>query len=199
VKLGGENRRQVIALIVLLAIAAFTLTRWMGSGSSAPRTTSSTATTTAQTTTKKAKTRERERQGPPAKYQVAALDPALHFEWLKDSEAQLYKGGERNPFREYEPPPPPPEKKGGTEVGDSGPKPPPPPPPPPPINLKFYGFASKAGEKKRIFLTNGDDVFIASEGDVVSRRYKVLHITNTSVEIEDVLNNNKQTIPLSSG
>ena len=76
---------------------------------------------------------------------------------------------------------------------------PPQPPPPPPINLKFFGFASRPGEAKKIFLSEGEDVFIASEGDVVNRHYKVLRISPTSVEIEDVLNNNRQSIPLTLG
>ena len=76
---------------------------------------------------------------------------------------------------------------------------PPPPPPPPPINLKFFGFASKPGEAKKIFLSEGEDVFIAAEGEVVNRHYKVLRISPTSVEIEDVLNNNRQSIPLTAG
>jgi hypothetical protein len=63
--------------------------------------------------------------------------------------------------------------------------------------LKFYGFASKPGEPKKVFLSQGEDVFIASEGETVDRRYKVLHISPMSVEIEDVLSNNRQMIPLS--
>ena len=73
------------------------------------------------------------------------------------------------------------------------------PPPPPPINLKFFGFANKPGEPKKIFLSQGEDVFIAGEGDIVDRRYKILHITPVSVEVEDVLNNNRQSIPLTQG
>jgi hypothetical protein len=76
---------------------------------------------------------------------------------------------------------------------------PPPPPPPPPIPLKFYGFANKPGQTKSIFLANGDDIFIGREGDIVNRRYKIIHIMPTQVEIEDVLNNNRQTIPLTQG
>ena len=82
---------------------------------------------------------------------------------------------------------------------DPGPQLPPPPPPPPPINLKFFGFASKPGEPKKIFLSQGDDIFIAGEGEIVDRRYKVLRITPTAVEIEDVLNSNRQMIPLTQG
>ena len=73
------------------------------------------------------------------------------------------------------------------------------PPPPPPINLKFFGFANKTGEPKRIFLSSGEDIFIASEGDIVNRRYRVLHISPAAVDIEDVLNSNRQSIPLTQG
>jgi len=76
---------------------------------------------------------------------------------------------------------------------------PPPPPPPPPINLKFYGFATPTGESKRIFLAQGEDVFIAKEGDIVDRRYKVVRISQNAVEILDVLSNNRQSIPLTQG
>jgi hypothetical protein len=76
---------------------------------------------------------------------------------------------------------------------------PPPPPPPPPINLKFFGFANKPGEPKRIFLSKGEDVFIAGEGDIVDRRYKILQIGPSSVTVQDVLTNNTQQIPLTQG
>jgi len=69
-------------------------------------------------------------------------------------------------------------------------------PPPPPIELKFFGFANKPGEPKKIFLSHGEDIFIASEGDIVNRRYRVLKISPAAVDIEDVLNNNRQSIPL---
>ncbi len=42
-------------------------------------------------------------------------------------------------------------------------------------------------------------MFIAGEGDIVDRRYRILHITPVSVEVEDVLNNNKQTYSVDAG
>src|SRR5579863_2872439 len=126
-----------------------------------------------------------------------SLDPTLRYDWLKASEDTKYEGTGRNIFLAQADIP----KPVGSGVAD--PKKvdntPPPPPPPPPINLKFFGFASKPGESKKIFLSEGEDVFIAAEGDVVNRHYKVLHISPTSVEIEDVLNNNRQSIPLTLG
>jgi hypothetical protein len=67
--------------------------------------------------------------------------------------------------------------------------------------LQFFGFASKPGEPKRIFLrtTDTNDVFVAGEGEVVNRRYRVLRIMGSGVEVEDVLNNNKQVLPLQQG
>jgi hypothetical protein len=72
-------------------------------------------------------------------------------------------------------------------------------PPPPPITLKFFGFANKPGEPKRIFLSQGEDVFIAGEGEIVNRRYRVLRISPNAVEMEDVINSNRQSIPLTQG
>ena len=70
------------------------------------------------------------------------------------------------------------------------------PPPPPPIDLKFFGIATAANGMRRAFLLHGEDVFLASAGDVVQRRYKVDNISANSIEVEDLTNNNRQTLPL---
>ena len=124
-----------------------------------------------------------------------SLDPTLRYEWLKASEDKKYEGNQRNIFRAEEEIPKP-VAQVAEPAHDTTP---PPPPPPPPINLKFFGFANKPGEAKKIFLSQGEDVFIAREGDIVDRRYRVVRISPTSVEIEDVLNNNRQSIPLTQG
>jgi hypothetical protein len=53
-----------------------------------------------------------------------------------------------------------------------------------------------------VFLSEGDNitgtVFVAKQGDIVDRRYRVVQITNTYVVIEDVLTNHKQQIPLTA-
>jgi hypothetical protein len=77
------------------------------------------------------------------------------------------------------------------------------PPPVPasiPIPLKFFGFASKPGEPKKIFLEQNGDIWVAGEGEVVNRRYKVLHISPNSVEIQDLVGSGpSQNIPLTLG
>ncbi len=124
------------------------------------------------------------------------LDPTLRFDLLKSSEEVSYTGSGRDIFRSQ--PPPPPVPKVVAPVVDTSK--PPPPPPPPPINLKFYGFASrKGGGDKSIFLSSGDDIFIAKEGQIVNRRYKIVKVNPTSIDVEDVLTNNRQTIYLTTG
>ena len=154
------------------------------------------AVSTSSTKADRSAPRSRGRGGKDRKVAMVprSIDPTLRSDWLKVSEDRKYQGVGRNIFvTQVEIPKP---------VAPAVPVPvavPQGPPPPPPINLKFYGFASKPGEPKRIFLSQGEDVFIASEGDIIDRRYKVLHITPTQVEIEDVLNNNRQNIPLTQG
>ena len=123
------------------------------------------------------------------------LDPTLRLDRLQASQKIQYAGGTRNIFRMEEPRPIPLP----TPIATVNPTPTPyVPPPPPPINLKFYGFSSKPGEPKRVFLAEGDDIFVAKEGDVINRKYKIVQITNNSVLVEDLLNNNRQTIPLTA-
>jgi hypothetical protein len=131
-----------------------------------------------------------------ARVAPVSLDPTLELGMLRASEDTKYTGTGRNIFQaEVEIPKPVASPVPEPQVVEA----PPPPPPPPPLPLKFFGFASKPGEPKRIFLSKGEDVFIAGEGEIVDRRYKVLHIGPASVEIEDVLNNNRQSIPLTQG
>jgi hypothetical protein len=123
------------------------------------------------------------------------LDPTLDLKLLSQSEEIKYAGNGRNIFVAGSVPI---ESVRGNPVTDKpkGIQAPPPPPPPPPITLRFFGFANRPGETKKVFLSQGEDVFIAAEGDIVDRRYKVLHISPNAVDVEDVLNNNRQSLPL---
>jgi hypothetical protein len=73
---------------------------------------------------------------------------------------------------------------------------PPPPPPPPPINLKFFGVAVRANGAQQAFLLSGEDVYLASQNDIVARKYKIVTINATSIQVEDLTNHNTQTLPL---
>ncbi|HFB98068.1 MAG TPA: hypothetical protein ENJ62_02915 [Bryobacterales bacterium] len=70
-------------------------------------------------------------------------------------------------------------------------------PPPPPIRLKFYGYISRVhtNETKAFFL-DGDRIFIAGEGDVINKRYKVVKIGAKSAVVEDTRHDHRQTLRL---
>lgn len=203
-KLGTESRNKTIAAGVLLAVALLLVVRMFSDGGEPAATTPSTA---AKTQAPVGRNRPRGRSGPPAVGSIpatATLDPRLQLGLLKLAESTDYKGTGRDIFRaQAEPPIPAPVKNPDlAKKNELPPLPPvnPGPPPPPPINLKFFGFANRPGQPKQVFLAQGDDVFIAGEGDIVKGRYKVLHIGANSVEVQDVLSNNPpQTIPLTQG
>jgi hypothetical protein len=133
-------------------------------------------------------------KGKPA--QTESLDPRLRLDLLANSEDVKYQGKGKNIFRAEAEQVIIPQPKVSPLISQ---QPSNIPPPPPPINLKFFGTTNAKGEKPKVFLSQGDDVWIAHEGDVVNRHYKIIRISPTAVEVEDLLNNNRQNIPLSQG
>ncbi|NYF88955.1 hypothetical protein RBB79_05380 [Tunturiibacter empetritectus] len=130
----------------------------------------------------------------------AQLDPTLRMDAMLVTESLVYSGSGRNIFSANSAPveiPKPIASVRAVKAPPPGPPPPPPgPPPPPPIDLKFFGTATAANGTRRAFLLHGEDVFLASDGDIVQRRYKVVTISANSVVVEDMANNNTQTLPL---
>jgi hypothetical protein len=131
---------------------------------------------------------------------VENLDPTLQLQLLATTEQIKYAGSGRNIFvSQPDPVIPKPGAPGYTDT-TSPIYVPPQPPAPPAIPLKFFGFANQPGEPRKIFLSKGEDVFIAGEGDIVDRRYKVVRISPNSVEIQDVVSSGPtQHIPLTQG
>jgi hypothetical protein len=192
VKLGFENRKQVIALAALGGIAVLLLAYeyWPSSPSVLP--------SASQATSAAARPgMRRTASGRMVPVAEPRLDPTLDLKLLSQSEEIKYAGNGRNIFVVGSMPIPKPKGNGtlDTQVIQG----PPPPPPPPPITLKFFGFANRPGETKKVFLSEGEDVFIAAEGDIVNRRYRVLRISPNAVDVEDVMNNNRQSLPLTQG
>jgi hypothetical protein len=199
-KVGAENRNVVIATAAVAALAIVLVIRMIAELSGP--TAAAAPSTAAGPTGRPAQHINRGAQGKlPA---ANSLDPTLKLDLLKASEQAEYKGSGRNIFAVYEAPI---EKAPDPRIDKHAQKGPAPMQcpgdprcPPPPIPLKFTGYSTKPGEGKKVFLLSTDgDVFIAAEGEIVNRRYRVLHIGVNSVEIEDVLQNNRQTIPLTQG
>lgn len=198
-QLGLENKKKttwaaVLAVVALLAVAYEFIPFFTGS---------STPTSSAQAAVPlpaRATARPAKKLG--KKPRLENLDPTLRLDLLAASEKTQYEGNGRNIFvsqaEDVRIPP-----VGSSPVTDRD-KPqiwtPPVQSAPPPIPLKFYGFASREGEPKKIFLKLGEDVFVAGEGEIVDRRYKVIHISPNSVSIQDVVNSGPpQNIPLTQG
>jgi hypothetical protein len=129
----------------------------------------------------------------------AELDPTLHMEAMLVTEALVYTGSGRNIFSANSASTVIPKLAANVRtpvpiapvrLGPTGP------PPPPPIDLKFFGTETNEAGGKRAFLLHGEDVFLVSAGEVVQRRYRVISIEARSIVIEDIANNNRQTLPL---
>ncbi len=199
-QLGLENKKKTtwavaLAVVALLAVAYEFIPFFAGSP------TSSSSAQAAPPSIPRDSSRTGKRVG--KKQRVENLDPTLRLDLLAASVKTQYEGNGRNIFvSTQEPVQIPHPITPGTPDGkpDTAQYHPSTPPQAPPIPLKFYGFASRSGEPKKIFLKLGEDVFVAGEGEIVDRRYKVIRISPTSVQIHDVVNSGPpQNIPLTQG
>jgi hypothetical protein len=51
----------------------------------------------------------------------------------------------------------------------------------------------------KVFLSRDDAVFIASEGDIVDRRCKIVRVNSNSIEVDDLMEKTRHTLSLSPG
>jgi hypothetical protein len=133
----------------------------------------------------------------------AAIDPTLRLDLLAKVQSVTLEGGERNLFQFGAPPmPKTPEPKIIPNPAAAAPPPadtPPPEPvkpPPPPIPLRFYGYSQARPGEKRAFFLDGEEIIVATEGETIQRRYKIVRIGVNSVVVEDTQHNHQQTLPL---
>lgn len=203
-KLGTENRKQLIVAAVLGVVLLVVLVyEFMPSSSTIASTAPSDPTLQPGLAPVGARTGAHHIQKAAAAKKESpqqSLDPTLHLDQLAASEHIKYEGTGRNIFVAQAADVVIPKVIGKANTDNTGPGAiyqPPTLAQSPPIPLKFFGFASQPGEPKRIFLSKGEDVFIAGEGEIVDRRYKVVRISPTAVEIQDVVGSGPpQSIPL---
>ena len=120
---------------------------------------------------------------------LSVENPSLHNDKEKRARATEYKSGGRNIFsRELPPPPVPPPHV----PGPNDPKPPivpykPPPPTVSPLPVKFFGYGTVPNGTARLaFFSDGEDVFIVQEGQLLMNRFRILRIGNANLEYEEV-------------
>lgn len=128
---------------------------------------------------------------PDARLQVELLDATSEFK-AEDIKRNIFEyGAYRAPTSSS------PRKTtaASTTPVDAGP---PPPPPPPPAPVRFFGFVEGSqGGHQRVFLTDGEKVFVAREGDLfLQQKYRLVRVDKKAVEVEETSGTNRWVIPL---
>jgi hypothetical protein len=124
-------------------------------------------------------------------------EPSLRIDELDRLRKLAPSSSHRNIFVAAPPPPPQP-----TPAQVAAARPPvgpqlPPPPPPLQVPAEFFGYASQPASGKRVaFFTSGDDVLVVPEGDKFLNSYRLVHVGNESVDVEEISSGRHQTMPL---
>jgi len=123
---------------------------------------------------------------------IGVENPALKLNKLRDLHQTEYTGRHRNIFSETPPPPPAPPAprlQPGPQL--------PPPPPPLTVDVKFYGYVDDPSNgQRRAFFTNGDDVFIVGQGEVLEGRFRLVRVGNESADVEEVSSGRRATLSM---
>jgi len=120
-------------------------------------------------------------------------NPALHLDRIERLRKLEYHPTGRDIFSAELPPPPKPKVPLGRPVGPQ----PPPPEPALVVPFKYYGYTTDARTgKRRGLFTNGEDVIIASEGESVQSRFRIVTIGTTSAEVEEIKTNRRATLTM---
>jgi hypothetical protein len=122
-------------------------------------------------------------------------NPALRMDILQHFLNLQYKGAHRNIFTATLPPPPQPVQHVPVNVATPVPAG----PPPLTVDAKYFGYVSDLrGSHRRAFFAanNNEDVFIAGEGDTLMGRFRVVKITNTTADVEEVSSGRRATLIL---
>jgi hypothetical protein len=131
-----------------------------------------------------------------AKFKPLEVDnPALRLDILKRFLALEYKGAHRSIFSATLPPPPAPPQPKQEAVAPAMPSG----PPPLTVDAKYFGYVSDYGgnHRRAFFATpNNEDVIIAGEGDTFLGRFRVVHLTNTTADVEEISSSRRTTLTL---
>lgn len=132
---------------------------------------------------------------------LAVPNPQIHWQELDRAQKTEYKSNGRNPFSIIAPPTPQEVKAAQKKAAEIKPVTPSLPPVPTvaslPPNLKYFGYGTvPSGSPRRAFLTDGDDIYIVTEGDTLLGRYRILKVGNTNLEFQEISSGLHGTTPL---
>jgi hypothetical protein len=119
-------------------------------------------------------------------YQAMDIEnPALHLDRIERLRKLEYKPTGRDIFNSVLPQAPV-KVAPKTVPAPTGPQEPAP-PPALVVPFKYYGFSDDVVTKKRRgFFTNGEEVFIVGEGEIVQGKYRIITISTTWTDVEEV-------------
>jgi hypothetical protein len=128
-------------------------------------------------------------------------NPGIRWAELHRAQETEYKTNGRNPFSTIKPEVKPSDAVVVQTKQPIGPKPLPPEPPPPPVqlpaNLKYFGYGTVPnGSPRRAFFTDGEDVYIVPEGEVLLGRYRIIKVGNTNLEFQEISSGRTGSVPL---
>lgn len=142
----------------------------------------------------------------------AQSDARIRIDLVEKPPEASEEVGRNNVFQYRQRPAPPPPGPGSLP-GAAGPPPPPsmmtpvptrpqgppPAPPPPPIPLRYGGFAvvnAPPGTLVAFLFDDQQRHYKVNAGEVLMGRYRIVRITGSAVEVEDLEYNRRQTLPL---
>lgn len=127
---------------------------------------------------------------------INVKDPTLQIDRIVKIRETDYEGSGRNIFsyqRERVTAPVNPQPV----VPEEPPEPPPFVDPGPVVNFKFYGLATNpATGRRRAFFTNGEEIWIVEEGQMIDRRFRLVLIGTGTAEVEEVSSRKRVSLPL---
>jgi hypothetical protein len=171
-----------LGLVSLVLIVNLILRSGVRAGASRPST-----ATTSHTPAARSKASE----SPKESDDLLRYDPTVHLDALKEIRERSLPDLERNPF-EF-----PPQRVAEPEVGPAGPAPAPVAPQPPRVALKALGYTEKAGGVREAIITDDEQVFIVHEGETFARKFRVLKISPSVVELDDETTHQSIRLPIS--
>lgn len=123
-------------------------------------------------------------------------EPQLRLDLLAKLQRLEYTGSRRNIFVAEPPPPPKPAQAADAPSRFVGPHEP---PPPPPVQVpgQLFGYASEPSTGKRVaFFSEGDDVLVVAEGATFLSRFRLIHVTDNSADVEEISSGRHAIVPM---
>lgn len=165
-----KQKRQVVVLIVLLLIAGVIWFFYFGQD-------------------KSALTADAANSG--QNQSLLSVDnPSLHKDGVERARKTEYKSGGRNIFSREIPPPPLSKRevqKRKEQIAAQAPVPVYVAPKVSPLPVKFFGYGTIPNGTARVaFFSDGEDVTVVKEGELLMNRFRILKIGNANLEYEEI-------------